>query len=87
MRVKIDDAKCCLLCSCNVCSCFFVNLSISNFSFFNYKFHFFNKFTFLFSSFHLCIQIYDVMVRNAGWCMGRISFYVSLCSLCVDCDG
>ena len=81
MMAKNNNVGCCLL-----CSCVFVNLSISNSSFSILQFFFFNKLFSLFSSYHVFIQLNDVMVPDPGWCVGRISFYVSLCSLCAVWD-
>jgi hypothetical protein len=73
-----NDAVCCAL-----CSCLFINLSISNFSLLTCSFQIFNKFSSLFS-FHLFIQLNeDVVVLMAGWCVSRISFYMSVLVKCM----
>jgi len=81
MMAKNENVGCCLL-----CSCVFINLSISNSSFSILKFFFFNQLIFLFSSYPVFIQFNDMMVLDPGWCVGRISFYVSRCSLCAVWD-
>jgi hypothetical protein len=62
------------------------NLSISNFLFLNCFSLFFNKY--LFSSSICFSKKHNFgVVPIAGWCVGRISFYVSLLSSCAACDG
>jgi hypothetical protein len=74
-----------------VCCCIIAvrlkNLSISNLLFLNCNFLIFNKYLFIFSSNHLSTKLNDGVVHVASWCVSRISFYVSLCSSCVVCDG
>jgi hypothetical protein len=77
IMAKTKEAECCLLLD---------NLSISNFSFLVCSFLILNNFFSLFSSSHLFFQLNDdVVVPIAGWCVSRVSFYMSVLVVC-SCD-